>query len=159
MKAFYVRTLLRMLAFLSNNMRYVSHAIQAEIDYLDLGYTFMLSIQGTNLSCICQKTEKGTFRRVSPSELATDVEPGSGQPSATPYAVTVDYVIEFRSLDYAFECFSGAKTLKEALAERAFTTRGPNNTGVSLTYMFTALLRAFFFWRRAYRSTPIASTH
>lgn len=159
MKAFYVRTLLRMMPFLSSNMRYISRAIQAEIDYLDVGYTYMLRIQGTNLSCVCQKTEKGAFRRVLPSELAPDVEPGSGQPSTEPYVVTVDYVIEFRSLDYAFQCFSGVKTLKEALAERAFTTRGPNNTGVSLTYMFTALLRSFFFWRRAYRSTPVVSTH
>lgn len=159
MKHLYVRVLLRMLPFLSSNMRYVSRKVQAELDYLDTGYTFMLDVQGTDLSCVCRKTEKGTFRRVPPREVATDVEPGSGLPSAQDDAVTVDYVIAFRSLNYAFQCFSGGKSLQDALAERAFTTRGPNNTGVSLTYMFTALLRSFFFWRRAYRNQPVASTN
>lgn len=158
-KLLYVRTLLRMLPFLSSNMRYVSRGVQAEIDYLDVDYTYMLRVRGTDLTCICRKTEKGNFRRVPLRAIATDVEPGSGLPTNIAYAVTVDYVIEFRSLDYAFQCFSGSKSLKEALAERAFTTRGPNNTGVSLTYMFTALLRSFFFWRRAYRNEPVASTN
>lgn len=156
-KKLYVRVLLRMLPFLVSNMRYVSRKVQAEIDYLDVGYTFMLDVMGTDLRCICRKTEKGTFRRVPKEEVATDVEPGSGLPSSRNDAVTVDYVIAFRSLDYAFQCFSGGESLQDALAERAFTTRGPNNTGVSLTYMFTALLRSFFFWRRAYRNQPVAS--
>ena len=68
-----------------------------------------------------------------------------------PDAATVDYVIAFRSLSYAFRCFSGACTLKDGLAERAFSTRGPNDTGVALTYMFSALLKMFFGWRAAYR--------
>lgn len=157
MKKLYVRVLLRMLPLLSSNMRYLSSKVQAEIDYLDTGYTYMLDVKGTGLSCVCRKTEKGTFRRVPPEEIATDVEPGSGLASARSNAVTVDYVIAFRSLDYAFLCFSGGASLQDALAERAFTTRGPNNTGVSLTYLFTALLRSFFFWRRAYRNQPVAS--
>lgn len=159
MKKLYVRILLRMLAFLSSNMRYVSRKVQAEIDYLDVGYTFMLDVKGADLTCICRKTEEGRFRRVPLREVATDVEPGSGLSSAQNDAVTVDYVIAFRSLEYAFQCFSGGKSLQDALAERAFTTRGPNSTGVSLTYMFTALLRSFFFWRRAYRNQPVASTN
>ena len=73
--------------------------------------------------------------------------------SADAQAVSVDYVIAFRSLAYAFSCFSGGTTLKAALAERAFSTRGPNNTGVSLTYMFTALLKLFYGWRAAYRTS------
>ncbi|WP_139652262.1 D-alanyl-D-alanine carboxypeptidase [Raoultibacter phocaeensis] len=157
-KMLYVRILLRMLPFLSTNMRYLSHKVQDEIDYLDVGYTFMLEVKGAGLTSVCTKTERGTFRRVPLDEIAVDVEPGSGLASADADAVTVDYVIAFRSLDYAFQCFSGAKSLQDALAERAFTTRGPNNTGVSLTYMFTALLRSFFFWRRAYRNQPVAST-
>lgn len=157
MKELYVRALLRMLPFLSSNMRYLSSKVQAEIDYLDIGYTYMLEVKGAGLSCVCEKTEKGTFRRVPSDEVATDVEPGSGLASTQAGAVTVDYVIAFRSLDYAFQCFSGSKSLQDALAERAFSTRGPNNTGVSLTYLFTALLRSFFFWRRAYRNQPVAS--
>lgn len=157
-KKLYVRILLRMLPFLSSNMRYLSNKVQDEIDYLDVGYTYLLEVKGTDLSCVCTKTERGTFRRVPPSDVATDVEPGSGLPSSQDGATTIDYVIAFRSLDYAFACFSGGESLQDALAERAFTTRGPNNTGVSLTYLFTALLRSFFFWRRAYRNQPVAST-
>lgn len=78
--------------------------------------------------------------------------------SADAQAFTVDYVIAFRSLAYAFACFTGGVTLKAALAQRAFSTRGPNNTGVALTYMFTALLKLFFGWRAAYRHcrSPLA---
>ncbi len=87
-----------------------------------------------------------------PERVARDVEPGSGLTSAQADTVTIDYVIAFCSLAYAFDCFSGGMTLKQALAQRAFSTRGPNNTGVSLTYMFTALLKTFFGWRAAYRT-------
>ena len=65
-----------MLAFLSSNMRYVSRKVQAEIDYLDVGYTFMLDVKGADLTCICRKTEEGRLRRVPLREVATDVEPG-----------------------------------------------------------------------------------
>lgn len=59
--------------------------------------------------------------------------------------------IGFRDLDYAYAVFSGELSLNEALAARLFTTRGPNDAGVAVTYLFTTILRAFFFWRRAYR--------
>ena len=72
-------------------------------------------------------------------------------------AVTIDYVIAFRSLAYAFACFSGNMTLKDALAQRAFSTRGPNDMGVALTYLFTALLKIFFGWRAAYRRGAVAA--
>ena len=99
----------------------------------------------------------GSFKRVPPAAIASDVEPGSGLASADAQAFTVDYVIAFRSLAYAFACFTGGVTLKAALAQRAFSTRGPNNTGVALTYMFTALLKLFFGWRAAYRTPkPLA---
>ena len=143
-QALYVRVLLRLLPLLITVFRHVSPKIRAEIDYLQPGYTFQLSVQGTGLAGTCRRTEAGSFKRVPPARIARDVEPGSGQPSADPQAVTVDYVIDFRS------------TLKEALAERAFSTRGPNDTGVALTYMFTALLRVFFGWRAAYRNAPKA---
>lgn len=151
-QAAYVCILLRLLPHLINLFRYFSAKIRAEIDYLQVGCTFMLTVDGTNLSCICQRTNKGTFKRVVPTSLALDVAPGSGQPSIDMHAVTVDYVIAFRSLSYAFTCFTGGKTLKDALSERAFSTRGPNSTGVSLTYLFTALLKMFFGWRAAYRT-------
>ena len=155
-QALYVRVLLRLLPLLITVFRHVSPKIRAEIDYLQPGYTFQLSVQGTGLAGTCRRTEAGSFKRVPPARIAGDVEPGSGQPSADPQAVTVDYVIDFRSLPVAFRCFSGGETLNEALAERAVSTRGPNDTGVALTYMFTALLRMFFGWRAAYRNTPKA---
>ena len=156
-QALYVRVLLRLLPLLITVFRHVSPKIRAEIDYLQPGYTFQLSVQGTGFAGTCRRTEAGSFKRVPPARIARDVEPGSGQPSADPQAVTVDYVIDFRSLPFAFRCFSGGETLKEALAERAFSTRGPNDTGVSLTYMFTALLKTFFGWRAAYRTPKTAA--
>ena len=152
LQALYVRVLLRLLPHLISLFRHVSPKIRAEVDYLKPGYAFLLTVRGTNLACVCRRTESGAFKRVPPARLARDVEPGSGLPSTDASAVTVDYVIAFRSLAFAFACFSGGETLKEALAERAFSTRGPNDTGVALTYMFTALLRMFFGWRGAYRA-------
>ncbi|WP_080799286.1 D-alanyl-D-alanine carboxypeptidase [Arabiibacter massiliensis] len=148
----YVRVLLRLLPLLLNVFRHASAKIRAEIGYLEPGYTFMLSVGGTDLAGTCRRTTKGTFERIPPARIARDVEPGSGLAGADANAVTVDYVIAFRSLPYAFACFTGGTTLKGALAERAFSTRGPNDTGVALTYMFTALLKMFFGWRAAYRS-------
>ena len=158
-KALYVRVLLRLLPLLISIFRHVSPKIRAEIDYLPPAYTFQLRVDEAGLAGTCRRTPTGSFKRVPSARIARDVEPGSGLASADPQAVTVDYVIAFRSLEYAFQCFSGGKSLQDALAERAFTTRGPNSTGVSLTYMFTALLRSFFFWRRAYRNQPVASTN
>ena len=106
-QALYVRVLLRLLPLLLSLFRHASPKIRAEIDYLAPGYTFMLSVNGTALSCACRRTEKGSFKRVPPARLARDVEPGSGLASTDPAAVTVDYVIAFRSLAYAFACFSG----------------------------------------------------
>ena len=62
-----------------------------------------------------------------------------------------DFVIEFRDLDYAFDVFSGAISLKEALAARLFATHGANSKGVAITYLFDTVLRTFFCWRSAYR--------
>lgn len=155
-RALYVRTLLRSLPVLINVFRHVSPRIQAEVDYLQPGYTFMLTVEGSNLACVCRRTATGSFARVPPATVAHDVEPGSGLASADAHAITVDYVIAFRSLAFAFACFSGGMTLKAALAQRAFSTRGPNDTGVALTYMFTALLKMFFGWRAAYRTQSTA---
>lgn len=152
-QAVYVRVMLRLLPLLLSLLRHVSPKIRAEIDYLKPGYTFMLRVEGTALSCVCRRTEKGSFKRMPPARVAHDVEPGSGLSSADAGAVAADYVITFRSLAYAFACFSGGMSLKGALAQRAFSTRGPNDTGVALTYMFTALLKMFFGWRAAYRAT------
>lgn len=154
LKKLYVRILLRLLPLLISVFRHISPKIRAEIDYLASGYTFMLRVEGTNLACACRRMPSGSFKRVAPQDIASDTEPGSGLKSAQPQAISIDYVISFRSNAYAFACFSGGMTLKDALAQRAFSTRGPNNTGVALTYLFTALLRMFFGWRKVYRSTP-----
>lgn len=52
-------------------------------------------------------------------------------------------MIEFRDLDYAFDVFSGAISLKEALAARV---RHPwrDSKGVAITYLFDTVLRTFF---------------
>ena len=109
----------------------MSPKIRAEVDYLEPGYTFMLSVNGTDLACACRRTASGSFKRVPPAAIASDVEPGSGLASADAQAFTVDYVIAFRSLAYAFACFTGGVTLKAALAQRAFSMvqqhgRGPH---------------------------------
>ncbi|RNL49096.1 D-alanyl-D-alanine carboxypeptidase [Paraeggerthella hongkongensis] len=153
----YIRILLRLLPLLLSLFRHASKRIQAEIDYLEPGCTFMLTVGGTGLSCACRRTPGASFKRVPPDAVAQDVEPGSGLPSADASAATVDYVIAFRSPAYAFACFSGAMTLQDALAQRAFSTRGPNSTGVALTYLFTALLKMFFGWRAAYRAPKRAA--
>ena len=141
-QSLYVRVLLRLLPHLINVFKHVSPKIRAEVDYLEPGYTFMLSVNGTDLACACRRTASGSFKRVPPAAIASDVEPGSGVASADAQA---------------FTCFTGGMTLKAALAQRAFSTRGPNNTGVALTYMFTALLKLFFGWRAAYRTPkPLA---
>lgn len=150
-KTIYVSLLLKLLPTLVNITRHFLSDIQDELDYLGEGYTFELKVENSAISGICRITEKRKLRAVRQDELAFDVPFGSGLASVDSAKMTVDYVISFRSLDYAFSCFSGSLSLKEALAMRAFSTRGPNNTGVALTYMFTALLRTFFFWRRPYR--------
>lgn len=152
-QALYVRILLRLLPLLLSLFRHVSAKIRAELAYLEPGYTFMITVGGTNLMCACMRTPNKACKRIPPASLARDVEPGSGLASANPDSVTIDYVIAFRSLAYAFACFSGGMTLQDALAERAFSTRGPNNTGVALTYMFTALIKMFFGWRSSYRAS------
>lgn len=151
-KALYVRILLRILPGLLSIFHHFSRKIQAEANYLEPGYSFMLKVEGTPLACACIRTEKASFARIAPARIASDVEPGSGLDSSQQGAQTIDYVIAFRSLNFAFACFSGSMSLKDALAQRAFSTRGPNNTGVSLTYMFNALLSIFFGWRTAYRA-------
>lgn len=153
-QALYVRVLLRLLPLLITAFRHLSPKMRAEIDYLDPGYTFQLRVDEAGLAGTCRRMPSGAFKRVPPARVARDVEAGSGLASADPQAVAVDYVIAFRSLAYAFACFSGGRTLKSALAERAFSTRGPNDTGVALTYLFTALLKMFFGWRSAYRAEP-----
>lgn len=152
-KALYIRILLRLLPHLITFLRHPSSAIRSEVDYLPGNYTFQLTVRGTRLGNVYRREKSGSIRRVPPTAVARDVEPGSGLRSADPDAVTIDYVIEFRSISFAFRCFSGGMTLQDALAQRAFATRGPNDTGVSLTYLFTALLRLFFGWRGAYRDT------
>ena len=153
-RTLYVRILLRLLPILVSLFRPLSKRIAAETAYLEPGFTFQLTVQGTSLSCVCRRKPSGGFKRVPPARVARDVEPGSGLASADPSDVTIDYVIAFRSLAYAFDCFSAKMTLSDALAQRAFSTRGPNRAGVARTYMFTALLRMFFGWRGAYRNAP-----
>lgn len=151
-QALYVRILLCLLPALVNLFKHLSPNIRAELNYLTPGYTFMLRVDRTPLSCACRLSGARSLKRIPAASIARDVEPGSGLDGADKNAISIDYVISFRSLAYAFSCFSGSMTLKSALAQRAFSTRGPNDTGVALTYLFTALLKLFFGWRAAYRT-------
>ena len=72
-RGLYVRVLLRLLPPLLSLSRHVSPKIRAEVGYLKPGYTFQLTVNGTNLSCVCRRTEKGSFKRVPPARLARDV--------------------------------------------------------------------------------------
>ena len=96
LQALYVRVLLRLLPHLITLLRHVSPKIRAEVAYLAPGYTFMLSVRGTDLACTCRRTGRGSFERIPPARVARDVEPGSGLASADADAVAVDYVIDFR---------------------------------------------------------------
>ena len=94
------------------------------------GFTFAIDIDGFGRAITFE--QHGSSWRV-----AADKEP--------------DFVIEFRDLDYAFDVFSGAISLKEALAARLFATHGANSKGVAITYLFDTVLHTFFCWRSAYR--------
>lgn len=63
-QSLYVRVLLRLLPHLINVFKHVSPKIRAEVDYLEPGYTFMLSVNGTDLACACRRTASGSFKRV-----------------------------------------------------------------------------------------------
>ena len=80
-QSLYVRVLLRLLPHLINVFKHASPKIRAEVDYLEPGYTFMLSVNGTDLACACRRTASGSFKRVPPAAIASDVEPGSNDVS------------------------------------------------------------------------------
>lgn len=132
----YVRVMLGVLPILMAAGTHVSSGIARETDYLPEGFSFALTVNGSDLGCAVRKDAQGHWRRI---------------PADDPAARQCTYTIGFRDVDYAFLVFTGAITLKDALAGHYFTTQGPNNTGVALTYMFTIILSTFFFWRSAYR--------
>lgn len=134
--AMYVRTMLGLLPTLVSMGSRASKRIARETEYLPEGFSFALAVEGTGLACACRKDASGAWRRMPHGKEALR---------------DCTYVISFRDRDYAYRVFSGSMSLQDALAARLFSTRGPNNTGVSLTYLFTAILRTFFGWRAAYR--------
>lgn len=130
-KRLYVTVLLFLLPTVMKAARTLSNAVKAETDYLGPSFTFALTIDGfeSKQTFTCTGT---SWRKAKAGEASL-------------------YAIAFRDLDYAYEVFSGAITLKDALSARLFTTHGPNDKGVAITYLFNAILKAFFGWRRAYR--------
>lgn len=132
----YVRTMLGLLPLLVSIGSRTSKRIARETEYLPAGFSFALTVEGTGLSCACEKSPSGAWRRLNRNERML---------------AACTYVISFRDRDYAYRVFNGSMSLQDALAARLFSTQGPNNTGVSLTYLFTAILRTFFGWRAAYR--------
>lgn len=134
-KTFYVRTLLFFLPLAIKIFTFFSKKARAEHDYLPAGFVFALDIRGWGRGVVLQTTKKNwkKLKRGTP-------------------ASHVDYVIEFRDPDYAFEVFAANITLKQALAGRLFATYGPNDKGVAITYLFTIILKALFGWRRTYRN-------
>lgn len=130
-KRLYVTVLLFLLPTIMKAACALSKAIKAETDYLGPNFTFALTIDGFKA--------KQTF-------TCTGASWRKAKANEAPL-----YTIAFRDLDYAYEVFSGTISLKDALAARLFTTHGPNDKGVAITYLFTVILKAFFGWRRAYR--------
>lgn len=129
-KRFYVSSLFILLPTLLKIGTLTSKGIRDESEYLGNAFSFTLAITGYPKS-VCIKRHKTTWKKI-------------------PANTTTTYTITFRDLDYAYDVFCGSTTLKNALAARLFSTHGPNNLGVSLTYLFTIVLKTFFFWRSAY---------
>ena len=129
-KQTYVNTMMALLPALMKVAPQVSATVAHETLVLGPGFTFAIDIDGFGRAITFE--QHGSSWRV-----AADKEP--------------DFVIEFRDLDYAFDVFSGAISLKEALAARLFATHGANSKGVAITYLFDTVLHTFFCWRSAYR--------
>ena len=89
-QSLYVRVLLRLLPHLIYVFKHVSPKIRAEVDYLEPGYTFMLSVNGTDLACACRRTASACPELLFSCRHHLD---GAWQrlASADADAVTVDY--------------------------------------------------------------------
>lgn len=135
-KTFYVRMLLFFLPLAVKVFTLFSKKARAEHDYLPAGFVFALDIRGWGRGVVLQTTKKN-WKALKKSTPASHI----------------DYVIEFRDPDYAFEVFAANITLKQALAGRLFATYGSNDKGVAITYLFTIILKTLFSWRRAYRNS------
>lgn len=131
LKRFYVAALLFLLPMLMAIFNLFSKKVRNETAYLGEGFTLTLAVTGWN--------RKKTLKHGAHSWHAS----AQAAPQLT---------IEFHDLDYAFDVFTGNITLQDALAARYFSTRGPNDKGVATTYLFTVILKAFFGWRKSYRS-------
>lgn len=130
-KRFYVSLLLALLPVLMTLFAAASKKVRGESQYVGENFVLKLAVTGWE----GQKTLKhGPFAWHASAKA---------KPALT---------IEFRDLDYAFDVFIGNITLQDALAARYFTTHGPNDKGVAITYLFTVILKAFFGWRKSYRS-------
>lgn len=129
-KRFYVSLLLLLLPVLLKLFRF-SKKVRQEGSFIGEGFVLRLTISGFARQCYLLHTHN-TWKHSSQT----------AKPTLT---------ISFRDLDYAYDIFSGALTLKEGLSARLFTTHGPNDKGVAVTYLFTVILKTFFFWQNAYR--------
>ncbi len=131
-KRLYVSVLMFFLPLLLKFGNIVSKKIRKETTYLGNDFSFAVVIDNSPY--------KAVFKQVN----------GSWK-NAKARVLRPQYTITFRDLDYAYDVFIGNLSLQDALAARLFTTRGPNNAGVSITYLFTVILKAFFGWRKAYQ--------
>lgn len=129
-KRIYVAALLILLPLLMTLFSTLSKRARSETLYLGKGFTLKIAIAGWSRS----KTARCSTKAWRSNQKAI--------PTLT---------IEFRDLDYAYEVFCGSITLQDALAARYFTTHGPNDKGVAVTYLFTVILKTFFGWRKSYR--------
>ncbi len=130
-KRFYVCMLLFLLPLVLKIFS-LSQAVRSESKYVGNGFVLALTITGFNHQRFLR------YSNDSWHSASRDEKP----------ALT----IAFRDLDYAYDIFSGAITLKEGLSSRLFTTHGPNDKGVAITYLFTTILKTIFCWRKAYRA-------
>lgn len=130
-KRLYVTVLLALLPLLVKLTTIVSRKAKQETAFIGPDFALILAISGfpRKRGLLCTGR---SWKGLNPNAQAS-------------------LTITFRDLDYAYDIFSGAASLQDGLAARLFTTHGPNDKAVAVTYLFTIILKAFFGWRKAYR--------
>jgi hypothetical protein len=103
--------------------------VKAEFSHLPPGATFGFRVFALPLQVNYRRTLSG-LRRVKD--------------------VTPDLLVTCNSLDMLYEVATGAVALREAFAHRSMSVRGDAKVGLTLAYLFDALFKNIYFWRRTH---------
>jgi hypothetical protein len=101
----------------------INKRVRTEHDHLPQDFVFALDVRGFGRGAVLKRTAK-SWKALPKTTKDEDL----------------DYRIEFLDLDYAYAVFARKISLKQALAGRLFASHGPNEAGVALTYLFSAIL-------------------